>query len=60
MPYSQAGNKATQKYRALNYKRISFELSKKYESEMIAFLESKPNVNAYIRELIKKDMMNRQ
>lgn len=56
MPYSQARNKATQKYIKNNYRRMRLDLNKNTEQEMIDFLESQPNVNAYLKELIKKDM----
>ncbi len=37
-------------------RQFMFKLSKLYDTEMIEWLESKENINAYIKELIKKDM----
>ena len=43
-----------------NYRRWEIKVHKEHDPEMVAFLESKENVQAYIKELIKKDMENNQ
>lgn len=57
MAYTQAGNKASQRYQKKAYDRITLRV-KKGELEIIkAFAESKGmSLNGYIVDLINKDM----
>lgn len=41
-----------------NTKMYAIRLSKNQDGDLIAFLESKPNKAGYLKELIKKDMLN--
>lgn len=59
MPYTESGKKATIKYKKEHTRRVEISFNRKYEQEMIDFLERQPNVNVYLKELIKKDMMSR-
>lgn len=43
---------------AENTKKYSFRLSKNQDGDIIAFLDSQPNKAGYLKELIKKDMLN--
>ena len=43
-------------YNKENYRRFTVKLHKTLEPEMIAFLETKENVNAYLKDLIKREM----
>lgn len=48
------------KYIKEHYRRWQIKCHKTYESDLVAFLENKENVQAYIKELIRKDMENNQ
>ena len=39
-----------------NLRQFMLKLSRLYEPEMVEWLESKDNVQAYLKELIRKDM----
>ncbi len=39
-----------------DYKIINIRLHKQHYSDLVAFLESKENVNGYIKDLIRADM----
>lgn len=43
-------------YTKTNIRRFEIKLSKKYDKEVIDWLESQPNVNQYIKNLVSKDM----
>lgn len=43
-------------YQRENLRQFKFVLNKATESELIAWLQTKPNKQNYIRELIYKDM----
>lgn len=43
-------------YNKNNYRRINFQLHKTNEADLIEYLESQPNINAYLKDLIRKDM----
>lgn len=47
---------ASQKYDAENTKRIYIKLNRNTDSDIIDVLESKSNVQGYIKELIRKDI----
>lgn len=44
------------KYDKENYRRYHFKLSLKNEKDLIKHLDKQDNMQAYIKELIKKDM----
>ena len=48
------------RYIKKSYRRFEVRVHKEHEKEMYEFVESKENVQAYIKELIKKDMENNQ
>lgn len=39
-----------------NYRRIDIKLHYTYDADMVAHIESKDNIQAYIKELIRRDM----
>ena len=41
-----------------NTKMYAIRLSKNQDGDIIAFLDSQPNKAGYLKELIKKDMLN--
>ena len=43
-------------YFKTNMKQMAFNLNKNTDADIIAFLETKENRNAYLKELIRKDM----
>lgn len=47
--------KASMKYDKENVKQVKLSLNKKTDADVIAILESKDNVQGYIKELIRKD-----
>lgn len=49
-------SKATIKFVKNHYKRLEIRIHKTYEKELITFLESKDNKQAYIKNLILEDM----
>lgn len=56
MPYSKALLKATKKYKKENYKLYQFNVSRKYDNDLIEFLDSQENKSGYIRETLKNSM----
>lgn len=56
---SEAQRKATKKYQLKNTKSICLSLSRKYDTDIIEFLETLPNKNSYLKELIRKDIPKR-
>lgn len=54
MPTAQS--KANAKYRAATLRRYSFELSEKYDADLIRRLESVPNKQGYLKALIRADI----
>ena len=44
------------KYIKNNIRRFELKLSKKNDAEIIKYLESKPNTNKYLKELILEDI----
>ena len=48
--------KASMKYDKANVKQVKLSLNKKTDSDVIAILESKDNVQGYIKELIRTDI----
>lgn len=47
--------KASMKYNEKNVKQIKLALNKKTDEDIIKILESKDNIQGYIKELIRKD-----
>ena len=47
--------KASMKYDKANVKQVKLSLNKKTDADVIAILESKDNVQGYIKELIRSD-----
>jgi predicted HicB family RNase H-like nuclease len=55
--YSQAQNKATQRYNAKAYDRVELKLYKGQKEQVKAYAESQGlSLNAYINKLIADDM----
>lgn len=44
------------KYDKENTKRVYIKLNKNTDSDILSYLDSKPNKQGYIKELIRKDM----
>lgn len=47
--------KASMKYDKANVKQVKLSLNKKTDADVIAILESKDNVQGYIKNLIRND-----
>ena len=56
MRSKEAIKRAHRKYEKSNIKRVTVKLNNKYDESIINHLESKENVTAYIKQLIKADM----
>ncbi len=52
----QARVRASIKYNEANVKQIKMNLNRKTDADIITHLESLPNVQGYIKNLIRKDM----
>jgi len=52
----QARVKASVKYNAKNVKQVKLNLNRKTDADIIEHLEASPNMQGYIKELIRKDM----
>lgn len=52
----KAHSKAAIKYNKTNVKQIKLNLNKKTDADIIAALEAAPNIQGYIKELIRKDL----
>lgn len=48
--------RAVMKYAKANVKQIKLSLNRKTDADIIAYLESLPNVTGYIKELIRNNM----
>ena len=44
------------KYDKVNTKRVYIKLNKNTDSDILDYLDSKPNKQGYIKKLIRKDM----
>lgn len=53
---SAAQVKATTKYIKEKTRRYVVQCNRQYDADIIEFLEGKPNVAGYIKELIRKDI----
>lgn len=59
MPVSEAQKKASRKYNDENTRQIKFSFSLKYDQDIIAMLDSVPNKQGYIKDLIRADIAAR-
>lgn len=57
MPYDEVAKKATIKYRDKNIKRMTLDLNKNTDSDIIEWLKSVDNKQGYIKDLIRADML---
>ena len=53
---TKAEQRAKNKYNKKVYKQIQLRFRKDTEKDLIEKLESEPSINAYIKNLIKKDL----
>ena len=53
---SEALKRAQAKYEKAKIKRVIVKLHKNYDASIINYLDSKENVTAYIKQLIRADM----
>lgn len=53
---TDAKREAIKRYDAANTKQIHLKLNRNTDAELIAWLESKGNVQGYIKDLIRYDM----
>lgn len=56
MRSKEAIKRAQDKYEKSTIKRVTVKLNNKYDESIINHLESKENVTAYIKQLIRADM----
>lgn len=61
LAYQRERNKATGyadqiEYAKNNLKRVAFNLNKNTDADLIAFLESMPNKQGYLKDLVRADM----
>lgn len=56
MAVSEAHKRASMRYDKENMRQIKFNLSKKYNLDIISHLDSVPNKQGYIKDLIRADM----
>lgn len=56
MSVSEANKKAAMKYMAANVKQIKFNLSIKYDADIIAHLDAQKNKQGYLKALIREDI----
>lgn len=56
---SSSHSKANSKYAKKTYKRFELKLRKDRNDKLIKPLKDKPSINSYIKELIEKDMNNK-
>lgn len=55
---SEAKRRAVAKYDAANTRFFGLKLNKNTDAELIEKLEHEPNMQAYIKELIREDLRN--
>lgn len=56
MAVSEAHKRASMKYDKENMRQIKFNLSLKYDLDIIAQLDAVPNKQGYIKDLIRADI----
>lgn len=54
--YGDAQYKASQKYKKANLRRVVISLNKNTDQDIIAFLESKNNVQGAIKEILRGEI----
>lgn len=54
--YNEAGKRASQKYRMEKCKKITLELNKKLDEDILVWLDSQENKQGYLKQLIRADM----
>lgn len=52
---TEAQKRATIKYEKQNIKRIVLKLNVKTDNDIIQYLNTKDNINGYLKELVRKD-----
>lgn len=52
---TESVTKAQKAYRK-SMKKFQFEVSRRREADMVAFLEGKDSIQAYVKRLIRQDM----
>lgn len=56
MAYKDAHSKASTKYNKSNVLKVNVNINRNTDADIIAWFESIPNKQGYIKELIRKDM----
>lgn len=46
-------------YQKDHVRRINFQLNKTHDSDILAFLDTLPNKNTYLKNLVREDMKKR-
>lgn len=59
MATSKAQIRASEKYHAANIRQIKFSLSRKYDQDILAQLEAQPNIQGYLKDLVRADIAAR-
>ena len=60
MSVSKAHTRASIKYNEANMRQVKFNFSLKYDTDILAYLDSLPNKQGYIKALIRADIAARQ
>ena len=60
MKTSEAQMRAIRKYDAHNTKQIHLKLNLKTDADVLEWIDSKTNIQGYIKELIRKDMKHQK
>ena len=53
---SEARKRATNKFIKEKTRRFTLQCHKEHDKEIIEFLEAQPNFNAYIKDLIRREL----
>lgn len=56
MKVKECDYRASQKYRMEKCRKITLELNKKIDEDILAWLDSQPNKQGYLKDLIRSDM----
>lgn len=56
MPVTEAHKRASMKYDKENMRQIKFNLSLKYDQDIISYIDTLPNKQGYLKSLIRADM----
>ena len=60
MAVSEAQKRASRKYNDANIRQVKFSFSIQYDADILAKLDSVPNKQGYIKELIRADIARNQ